>query len=53
MQEIREQKIVLEKSYEEIVKQKLEIEEKNQNITESILYAHNIQNLYSSNRDDD
>lgn len=44
MQEIREQKIVLEKSYEEILNQKMEIEEKNQNITESIRYAHNIQN---------
>jgi CRP-like cAMP-binding protein len=43
MKEIQEQKVVLEKSYEEILNQKLEIEEKNQNITESIRYAHNIQ----------
>lgn len=40
---VAERTAELEKSYDEIVKQKLEIEEKNQNITESILYAHNIQ----------
>ncbi len=43
MSEINEQKIVLENSYKEILNQKLEIEEKNKNITESIHYAHNIQ----------
>ncbi|HNB99020.1 MAG TPA: SpoIIE family protein phosphatase, partial [Leptospiraceae bacterium] len=41
--EIESQKVDLEKSYEEILKQKSEIEEKNLNITESIRYAHNIQ----------
>ena len=44
MSEIQEKKFILEESYQKILRQNVEIEEKNMNITESIRYAHNIQN---------